>query len=72
MLRVDAGLVRRLNAHQVDGVCWPLVRSPRGAILADGMGVGKTLQALTLVHTLVDGGVAVRVLIVVPSALVFK
>ena len=40
--------------------------------MADGMGVGKTLQALTLVHTLVDGSVAVRVLIVVPSALVFK
>ena len=34
------------------------------------MGAGMTLQALALVHTLLNAGQAARVLIVVPSSLV--
>ena len=74
---VDPGLARRLKQHQVEGVRWLfaafngcLKSGCRGGILGDGMGVGKSLQTLTLVHTLVDNNQAFGVLIVVPSSLV--
>ena len=54
-------LSRRLSKHQVVGVQWLYgafhgAHNPgwRGCLLADGMGMGKTLQALTLLHTLLS------------------
>ena len=70
-------LSRRLSKHQVVGVQWLYgafhgAHNPgwRGCLLADGMGVGKTLQALTLLHTLLECGEATSALVVVPSSLV--
>ena len=70
---VDSGLARALSEVQRAGLVWMYAAvhgELRGCILADGMGVGKTLQVLALVHTLVATGQAARVLIAVPSSLV--
>ena len=57
---VDTVLAKRLAEHQVEGLRWLFAavhgehrRGWRGGLLCDGMGVGKTLQTLALVHTLV-------------------
>jgi len=73
---VDAGLAEALEPHQLEGVNW-LYGAVHGAhadgwhggLLADGMGFGKTLQALALVHTLASNGEAASSLVVVPHSL---
>ncbi|KAF1807973.1 hypothetical protein P152DRAFT_406374 [Eremomyces bilateralis CBS 781.70] len=55
------GLAVKLLPHQVEGVAWMIDREngkrkkngvlPRGGILADDMGVGKTIQAIALIMT---------------------
>ncbi|KAI8521239.1 DNA repair and recombination protein rad54b [Branchiostoma belcheri] len=80
---VDPHLSRHLRPHQRDGVIflYQCVMGMRdhpglGAILADSMGLGKTLQCLTLIWTLLKQGpyggrpVLHRVLIVTPGSLV--
>ncbi|XP_043200083.1 DNA repair and recombination protein RAD54B-like [Amphibalanus amphitrite] len=80
---VDPHLSRHLRPHQRDGVSF-LYRCVmgfdtelgRGAVLADQMGLGKTLQCIALIWTLLKQGpfggepVVRRVLIVTPSSLV--
>lgn len=75
--RIIGGLARRLEDHQVFGVRW-LYAAYHGAhrggwhgcILGDGMGVGKTLQTIAVVHALLESSQCTRAMIVVPSPLV--
>lgn len=79
---IDPFIGCSLRAHQIEGVrflyeCVMGLRdfAGNGAILADEMGVGKTLQCITLVWTLLKQGplgtpVAKRILIVTPGSLV--
>ncbi|MEB3166481.1 MAG: DEAD/DEAH box helicase [Cyanobacteriota bacterium] len=57
---------RRLFAHQRAAVRWLLAR--RGAVLADAMGLGKTLSALVAARAMVRCADC-RVLVVAPSGL---
>ncbi|KAI0812391.1 SNF2 family N-terminal domain-containing protein [Irpex lacteus] len=81
---IDPVLARRLREHQVEGVkfmyeCVMAMKGHdgRGCILADEMGMGKTLQTITLVWTLLKqnpyagiGPVVGKVLIVCPVTLI--
>eukprot|EP01105_Mastigella_eilhardi_P027712 TRINITY_DN8706_c0_g1_i1.p1 TRINITY_DN8706_c0_g1~~TRINITY_DN8706_c0_g1_i1.p1 ORF type:complete len:893 (-),score=240.89 TRINITY_DN8706_c0_g1_i1:49-2727(-) len=82
---VDPALAKCLRPHQRAGVQFMfdctmglkpgMQKKNRGCILADGMGLGKTIQAITLTWTLLkqgpDGEPAVKkALIVAPSSLV--
>ncbi|KAI0066149.1 hypothetical protein BV25DRAFT_1879216 [Artomyces pyxidatus] len=81
---IDPILARRLRPHQIEGVkfmyeCVMGLRKHegQGCILADEMGMGKTLQTITLVWTLLKqnpyagvGPVVGKILIVCPVSLV--
>ncbi|KAI0344614.1 hypothetical protein BDW22DRAFT_1482814 [Trametopsis cervina] len=81
---IDPILARRLRPHQVEGVkfmyeCVMAMKGHdgKGCILADEMGMGKTLQTITLVWTLLKqnpyGGIGPavgKVLIVCPVTLI--
>lgn len=65
ILEVDNGLLKKLKPHQVSGVkfmwdaCFETVKDTlekpgSGCILAHCMGLGKTLQIVTLAHTLLS------------------
>ena len=65
LVEVDKKLVKVLKPHQVNGVkflwdaCYESIEHMKsgmegGAILAHCMGLGKTLQTITLTHTLLD------------------
>ena len=65
LVEVDKKLVKGLKPHQVNGVkflwdaCYESIEQIKsgmegGAILAHCMGLGKTLQTITLTHTLLD------------------
>jgi SNF2 family DNA or RNA helicase len=62
---------KTLMPHQRTGVDWllNLNKVPSGGILADDMGLGKTFQVASFVHTLLERGLAKRVLIVAPKTL---
>jgi len=78
---LDPFLMRHLRPHQVAGVkflyeCVMGLRDPAhlGAILADGMGLGKTLQTIALLWTLLKQGptgrpAVAKALVVTPSSL---
>ena len=75
--RIIGGLARRLEDHQVFGVRWLYAAYHaahrggwHGCILGDGMGVGKTLQTIAVVHALLESCQCTRAMIVVPSTLV--
>ncbi|XP_017484792.1 PREDICTED: transcriptional regulator ATRX homolog, partial [Rhagoletis zephyria] len=80
LLQVDKGILKKLKPHQVSGVkfmwdaCFETIKEAEdnagsGCILAHCMGLGKTLQIVTLSHTLLVNsrrtGVE-RVLIITP------
>ena len=76
---VDARLAGRLNPHQVVGLRWLFAAyhgehhpDCRGGLLCDGMGLGKTMQAIALLHTLVTSGSVCSALIVTPKSLVLN
>ncbi|XP_075145696.1 ATRX chromatin remodeler XNP [Haematobia irritans] len=80
ILEVDKGLVKKLKPHQVTGVkfmwdaCFETVNDAQekpgsGCILAHCMGLGKTMQIVTLSHTLLANSTKTgveRVLIISP------
>ncbi|KAG5673897.1 hypothetical protein PVAND_003900 [Polypedilum vanderplanki] len=80
LLEVDKKLVKKLKPHQANGVkfmwdaCFESLErceneNGSGCILAHCMGLGKTLQVITLVHTLIVNGDktgVTRVLVVCP------
>ena len=75
--QVHPSLVRVMHPHQRDGVrwLWDAVRGRHrkgccGGILGDDVGLGKTLQTIALLLTLVEHSQATRVLICVPATLV--
>lgn len=63
-----------LKPYQVLGVQWlrDLYELRLGALLADDMGLGKTIQTLTFLEILRSQNELGRVLIVVPSSLIFN
>src|ERR1700688_4677868 len=59
------------NPHQIDAVIFALNRIPEGGcILADEVGLGKTIEAGLVIAQLRAEGAANRVLLVVPKTLV--
>jgi transcriptional regulator ATRX len=86
LLEVDKKLAKKLKPHQANGVkfmwdaCFESLErcetdSGSGCILAHCMGLGKTLQVITLVHTLLkntdETGVS-RILVVCPLSTVLN
>ncbi|KAI0081996.1 hypothetical protein K474DRAFT_1612582 [Panus rudis PR-1116 ss-1] len=80
---LDPILARKLRPHQVEGVKFMyecvmgMAHSGKGCILADEMGMGKTLQTITLIWTLLKqnpyggiGPVIGKAMIVCPVSLV--
>src|ERR1700733_10802700 len=58
------------NPHQIDAVIFALKRIPEGGcILADEVGLGKTIEAGLVIAQLRAEGAARRVLLVVPKPL---
>lgn len=80
LLKVDDGLMKKLKPHQVNGVkfmwdaCFETLKDCKekpgsGCILAHCMGLGKTMQIVTLSHTLLTNSESTnveRVLIISP------
>ena len=71
---MDEYLAAQLKPHQVEGVHTLFRRlgggrNGHGAVLGDGMGLGKTVQAITLMHTLLANKLASSALVLVPSGL---
>ena len=71
---VDPHLAAQLKPHQVAGLQTLFRRlgggrKGYGAVLGDGMGLGKTVQAISLVYTLLTSGLAASALVLVPSSL---
>ena len=74
---LDPCIARKIRPHQIEGVkfMYRCVKNGNGAILADDMGLGKSLQAISLVWTLLkqgkpNGGLAQKAAIVCPASLV--
>lgn len=86
LLSVDKGLVKKLKPHQATGIkfmwdaCFESLKKAEenegsGCILAHCMGLGKTLQVVTLVHTLLSDWEATkveRVLVICPVSTVLN
>lgn len=69
---LHASLADRLYDHQIDGVrwMWSLHLNKRGGILADDMGMGKTLTTAAFVTGLLKSGAAKRVLVLADNSIV--
>ncbi|XP_030037520.2 transcriptional regulator ATRX homolog isoform X1 [Manduca sexta] len=86
LIEVDRGLVKKLKPHQANGIkfmwdaCFESVKRIKkdkgsGCILAHCMGLGKTLQVISLAHTLLTHGALTgvrRVLVVCPLSTVLN
>ncbi|XP_026730556.1 transcriptional regulator ATRX homolog isoform X3 [Trichoplusia ni] len=86
LIQVDRGLVKKLKPHQANGIkfMWDAcfesakrIKKDRGSgcILAHCMGLGKTLQVISLTHTLLTHGSLTnvnRVLVVCPLSTVLN
>ncbi|XP_039756825.1 transcriptional regulator ATRX homolog isoform X3 [Pararge aegeria] len=86
LIQVDKGLVKKLKPHQANGIkfmwdaCFESVKRIKkdkgsGCILAHCMGLGKTLQVVSLTHTLLihsDMTRVNRVLVVCPLSTVLN
>ncbi len=73
-IEIPATVKGILKPYQVLGVQWlrDLYELRLGALLADDMGLGKTIQTLTFLEILRSQNELGRVLIVVPSSLIFN
>lgn len=74
---LDPSIARKIRPHQIAGVkfLFRCVKDDRGAILADDMGLGKSLQAISLIWTMLkqgraNGGLTQKAVIVCPASLV--
>ncbi|KAG7301961.1 hypothetical protein JYU34_013405 [Plutella xylostella] len=86
LIQVDPGLVKKLKPHQANGIkfmwdaCFESAKRSKkdkgsGCILAHCMGLGKTLQVVSLTHTLLVHGKLTgvkRVLVVCPLSTVLN
>lgn len=86
LIQLDRGLVKKLKPHQANGIkfmwdaCFESVKRIKkdkgsGCILAHCMGLGKTLQVISLTHTLLTHGSLTgvnRVLVVCPLSTVLN
>lgn len=86
LLVVDKQLVKKLKPHQATGIkfmwdaCFESLKTAEesegsGCILAHCMGLGKTLQVVTLVHTLLSNAELTkvdRVLVICPVSTVLN
>ncbi|CAH0727160.1 unnamed protein product, partial [Brenthis ino] len=86
LIEVDKGLVKKLKPHQANGIkfmwdaCFESVKRIKkdkgsGCILAHCMGLGKTLQVVSLTHTLLTHSALTRVhrvLVVCPLSTVLN
>jgi hypothetical protein len=68
-VQVSPPIVASMQPHQREGVrfMWEHVSRNRGCILADSMGLGKTLQAIALIHTCLRSLVTRTVLVLCPA-----
>jgi len=73
-LKIPAGLNAKLRSYQEDGFSWlfNIYNNKLGGILADDMGLGKSIQTITLILEAVKNGEKRPFLIVAPSSLVFN
>jgi SNF2 family DNA or RNA helicase len=76
-LKIEAFIYDKLRPHQVEGVnfMYECITGQRGkaiegCILADFMGLGKTLQTLTLIRCAVIQKIAQKIVVVSPLTLV--
>ncbi|MBQ9458366.1 MAG: SNF2 helicase associated domain-containing protein [Oscillospiraceae bacterium] len=71
---VPAAQAGVLRTYQVFGYKWlrTLTAAGFGGILADEMGIGKTIQTIALLQSLHDGGASGASLVVCPSSLVYN
>ncbi len=73
-IKIPAGLNAKLRRYQEDGFSWlfNIYNNKLGGILADDMGLGKSIQTITLILEAVKNGEERPFLIVAPSSLVFN
>jgi superfamily II DNA or RNA helicase len=76
---IDVKLLTKLQQHQSTGVVFmlrcilglqPAQQGTFGAILADGMGLGKTMQSIATMSILHRAGICLKSVVVCPAALV--
>ncbi|CAJ1367319.1 unnamed protein product [Effrenium voratum] len=68
---LEAFVARKLRDHQAAGVrfMYAAISQNRGCILADTMGLGKSLQALSLLWAVLRSGAVRKAVVVCPSSL---
>jgi SNF2 family DNA or RNA helicase len=76
-LKIEAFIYDKLRPHQIEGVnfMYECITGKRGntiegCILADFMGLGKTLQTLTLIRCAIIHKIAQKIVVVSPLTLV--
>jgi superfamily II DNA or RNA helicase len=78
---VDEKLLTKLQQHQSAGVVFilrcilglqPAQQGTCGAILADGMGLGKTMQSIATMSILFRAGICLKSVVVCPASLVLN
>ncbi len=71
IFKVDNAFIKRFEPHQLDGLLFmlkALFEANSGCILAHSMGLGKTAQAVALIHTAANHQSINRILVVCPKS----